>query len=115
MSDKMPPRFIYPSAGEAEAVMHPSADTEVVDFKYCRDDGDLVTLDQVRLAVLHMFLFGTGAECGEHENTLAVIEKKVEAFMGLLKAARKQRDDSSADAASDRRVITWHDAGDEHP
>ena len=23
-------------------------------------------------------------------------------------------DDSSADAASDRRVITWHDAGDEH-
>jgi len=48
---KMPPQFIYPSAGEAEAVMHPSADTEVVDFRYRRDDGDLVTLDQVREAV----------------------------------------------------------------
>ena len=61
-----------------------------------------------------MFLFGTGAECGEYEDPVTVIEKNVAAFMGLLNVAREQRDDSSADAADDRRVITWHDAGDEH-
>lgn len=51
MSNSRAPMFIYPSAGEAEAVMHPSADTDVVDIKYRRDDGDLVTLDQVRKAL----------------------------------------------------------------
>ena len=44
----------------------------------------------VRLAVLHLFLFGTGAECGKHEDPWAVIEKKVEDFMGLLNFARNQ-------------------------
>lgn len=47
--DQSPPTWIYPSFGEAEAVQHPSADSEVVDFRYRRDDPDdpLVRMSEV--------------------------------------------------------------------
>lgn len=106
-----------PPPSPSEAVESTPVHTNIIgdEVQSACDGGDLVTLDQVRLAVLHMFLFGTGAECGEYEDPITVIQKNVAAFMELLESVREQRDDSSADASDDRPIITWHDAGDEHP
>lgn len=101
MSDKME-RWDFTDNENGCDAMVLSEDGEFVEYEVAMrrirelerqlDDRDAAWERAVRLAVLHLILFGTGAECDEDENTLAAIEKKVEDFMGLLRTARGLKD-----------------------